>query len=109
MNATEVYEFMKENGIPYQVDWEFDIEKDFYDKGVIRGKDLKDGQYYLGKCRNAYIGKWNGEKKVMEHMRYKFGYYKDDVNYLDNDNGYDLFLAIKEIDEKDVPEDCIVK
>lgn len=110
MNATEVYEFMKENDIPYQVARDFDIEKDFYDKGVIRGEDLEHGKYYLGKCRNAYVGKWNDDKKVMEHMRYKFGVFtKDNVNYLDNDDNFDLFVAIKEIDEKDVPEKYIVK
>ena len=105
-----VYDLMKEMGVNGRILKEFDIEKDYYDKGVIRHNDLKDGQYYLGKCRNNNIGKWNAKKNVMEYMKCAFGaMYKDDVNYLNNDNGYDLFIAIKEIDEKDVPEEDIVK
>lgn len=110
MKREEVYDLFKEKGIHFGgVPRDFDIEKDYYDKGVIRGEDLVDGKYYVGKCRNAHIGKWNGTKKVMEHQRFSWGqFYKDDVNYLDNDNNYDLFVAIKEIDEKDVPEGYIV-
>jgi hypothetical protein len=102
-----LYNFYKENEIPHNVPRDYNVN-DWYDKGVIRGEDLKHGKYYIGKCRNAVIGRWDANKQVMWHMRYKFGFYADNVNYLDNDNGFDLFVAIKEIDVNEVPEDAIV-
>lgn len=106
--AEDVYEFMRDNKIPRHIPREFDIEKDYYTKGVIRGEDLKDGHYYIGKARNFTYGKWDAGNKLMWHQRYKFGYRKDNINYLDNDNGFDLFIAIKEVDENDVPEELRV-
>lgn len=101
----EVYCFMNDNDIDHQIPWEFDIEKDYYAKGVIRAKDLEHGKYYIGKCRNNHIGRWNAETKEMWYQNFGFGnYYPDKVNYLDDDNGYDLFIALKEIDEEEVPE-----
>ena len=106
----DVYLYMNKHNINHQVPREFDIEKDYYAKGVIRGEDLKHGNYYIGKCRNNHIGRWDATNKVMWYQTYTFGHYvRDNVNYLDNDNGYDLFIALKEIDEKDVPETAKVE
>jgi len=42
----------------------------------------------------------------MWYQRYKFGQgMKDKVNYLDNDNKFDLFIALESVDEKDVLEE----
>jgi hypothetical protein len=104
-----VYEFYQENKLPFSIRGAFDIE-DYYSKGIIKGGDLEDGKYYIGKCRNSNIGKWNEEKKVMRYMRSKFGsWFVDEINYLDNDDGYDLFVAIQGIEESEVPEEYLIK
>lgn len=106
MEKIDVYYKFEKLGIHTKIPREFDLEKDYYAKGVIRAKNLINGHYYIGKCRNGHIGKWDEENKVMWHKRFKHGVFvKDHVNYIDNDDGFDLFIAIEGIDEKDVPED----
>jgi len=67
--------------------------------GAIAKKDLIVGKYYYGKCRNADVAMWDG--KVFQHMRYKFGYYNDNVNHFEDDNGYDLFVPLKITEPKE--------
>ena len=101
-----IYEKLKENGVVTPVPRKYDVEKDYYAKGIVRAEDLKHGQYYIGRGRNFIFGRWDAENKVMKHKRFKFGtFYTDDVNYVDNDNGCDLFVALHEVDEDQVPEE----
>ncbi len=67
--------------------------------GAITKKDLIIGKYYYGKCRNADVCMWDG--KVFQHMRYKFGYYNDNVNHFEDDNGYDLFVPLRITEPKE--------
>lgn len=63
--------------------------------GAIPKERLKIGAVYIGSCRNSDEATWDGEKFVYE--RYKFGFtYKDSVNHFQDDDGYDLFVPIKE-------------
>lgn len=63
--------------------------------GAISKKDLKVGTIYLGKCRNSHKAKWTGTEFVYD--RCKFGmWYEDSVNHFEDDNGYDVFVPIKE-------------
>lgn len=62
--------------------------------GAITKKDLVIGKYYYGKCRNNNVAMWNG--KEFQYMRYKFGWREDTINHFEDDNGYDLFVPIKE-------------
>ena len=41
------------NKLQYPIPKEYDLEKDYYEKGVIRKKDLIDGAEYKGLCRNT--------------------------------------------------------
>lgn len=107
-DATYVYERLKEIGVNQHIPREFNLETDYYAKGIIRAEDLQDGKYYLGTCRNATYCKWDATNKLMWHQRWKFGWIVDNVNYIDNDDGFDLFMAIEEIDEADVPEELRV-
>ena len=104
-NTEYVYDKLKDMGIHTIVPREYDVEKDYYAKGIIKAEDLKDGHYYLGKGRNCTYCKWDAENKLMWHKRYKFGWMTDNVNYIDNDNGFDLFIAIEEINVNEVPEE----
>lgn len=64
--------------------------------GAVPKKDLIIGKKYLGSCRNSECAIWNGE--CFEYERYKWGTtYIDKINHFEDDDGYDLFVPIKEI------------
>ena len=64
--------------------------------GGIPKSELVVGKTYIGSCRNTTKAVWNGEE--FEYKRYKFGTYFDDaVNHFEDDDGYDLFVPIKEL------------
>jgi len=70
---------------------------ELYNKGVLKKDELKINSYYFGKCRNANVAMWTGIEFI--YMRYKFGsYYVAHINHLSDDNGYDLFVPIKEVE-----------
>jgi hypothetical protein len=63
--------------------------------GAIPKKDLKVGTIYLGNCRNTTKAKWTGTEFV--YNRCKFGmWYEDSINHFEDDDGYDVFVPIKE-------------
>jgi hypothetical protein len=70
---------------------------ELFSKGVIPKKDLIIGNYYLGRCRNASVAKWDGDKFL--YMRNKFGHWSiDKINHMEDDNGYDLFVPLKVVE-----------
>jgi hypothetical protein len=79
-----------------------DTWKNFYcvkliECGAIPKKDLKDGMFYLGDHRNAEVARWNASKNEFEHWRTKFSSrYIDNINHFEDDNGYALFVPLKE-------------
>ena len=67
-------------------------------RGAILKKDLKPGIKYLGECRNSETAIWKGDE--FEYIRTKFGYsYPETINHFEDDDGYDLFVPIKELPE----------
>lgn len=81
------------------------LYKELYIKGIIPKKELIKGKYYFGKCRNSNTALWNGY--VFVYMRNNFGtLYPEDINHLEDDNGYDLFIPLEETTPN---EDQIVK
>lgn len=72
------------------------LENRFIELGAIPKDKLENGKWYHGACRNADKALWNG--MVFEYDRHKFGMvFKDYVNHFQDDNGYDVFVPIKEI------------
>lgn len=74
--------------------------KEFYipkliNAGAIPKKDLVHGQIYIGQHRNTNIARWNQETNKFDHMRFKFGWIKDECNHFEDDDGFDLFVPIK--------------
>ena len=64
---------------------------------MIEKKDLEEGEYYVGSCRNAQVAKWDG--KVFIYLRYKFGdTFAEEINHPEDDNGFDLFIPIRQLD-----------
>ena len=62
----------------------------------IPKSELVVGQEYPGHCRNSSKATWDGSK--FHYQRYKFGTLIDDsINHYEDDNGYDVFVPIKEI------------
>ena len=72
--------------------------------GAIPKADLVDGQFYYGEYRNANVGKWNAEKNVFDHWRYKFGFRLDTCNHFEDDNGFALFVPIRLANENEIEE-----
>jgi hypothetical protein len=76
-------------------DYEEYVIKNYIRCGAIPKKDLIVGETYLGDCRNASEAIWNG--KVFVYKRTKFGYtFDEEINHFEDDNGFDLFVPIKE-------------
>lgn len=74
--------------------------EEMYAKGMVAKKDLVDGVTYKGSCRNATEARWNAELNCFIYQRYKFGsVYDDTCNHPEDDDGFDLFVPMEEIDE----------
>lgn len=66
--------------------------------GLIPKADLKSGSYYFGNCRNARVALWDGQKNRFTYMRTKYqSVFPEDICHPEDDNGYDVFLPVKEI------------
>ena len=62
----------------------------------IPKSELEVGKEYPGHCRNASKAIWNG--KVFQYTRRKFGSeFLEEINHYEDDDGYDVFVPIKEI------------
>lgn len=63
--------------------------------GAIPKDKLVKGKTYIGTCRNTSEAIWLGDK--FEYIRYKFGCtYPEKINHFQNDDGYDVFVPLKE-------------
>ena len=104
---------MRDNMTFYQKLWDaglsqsllkgpFDVNA-YYDAGVIRKDDLIDGAYYQGDCRNADVAMWDAKGNCFWYMRQKFTRrFKEQINHIADDDGYDLFMPFQKLDDKDV-------
>lgn len=74
------------------------------DRIYIAKKDLKHGAYYYGNCRNTTVARWNGEKQVFCHWRFKWGdRFIETICHPDDDAVYDVFYPYNEIAEDYIP------
>lgn len=65
-------------------------------RGAIPKCNLIIGHTYEGSCRNTSRAIWTGKK--FSYHRYKFGFWSNDtINHFEDDNGYDLFVPIKDL------------
>lgn len=75
--------------------------------GFIPLQNLKDKTFYKGSCRNAEIAYWLTETQKFYYMRSKFGSeFIEDIEALENDNGFDVFVPHEEtsLSENDASE-----
>lgn len=74
----------------------FRREQEAHRKGMIEKKDLINGAYYEGECRNADVARWNGKKEVFVYLRTKFNEtFPEEIKHPDDENHYDVFIARK--------------
>lgn len=67
--------------------------------GLLPKSALKDGDYYLGRCRNARVARWDAGRGVFVYMREKFGSrFPEDIKHPEDDDGFDLFLPVAEVE-----------
>lgn len=71
------------------------IENRFIELGAIPKEKLVIGKTYIGNCRNASEAVWKGDNFVYD--RHKFGtVFPEKINHFQDDDGYDVFVPIKE-------------
>lgn len=57
---------------------------------MLSKAELITGEYYLGRCRNALLARWNGNQFI--YMRSKFGEtYPEAIDHEEDFNGFDCF------------------
>jgi hypothetical protein len=70
----------------------------------IPKSELVHGAYYLGRCRNARIARWNAEFQLFFHWRTKFGQrFVETIRAPEDDQVYDVFVAeeiVTSVDEE---------
>lgn len=70
----------------------------YIEHGAIPKSELKDGATYYGVCRNADHAVWHADANVFVYDRRKWGYtYSEEINHFEDDDGYDLFIPLKEV------------
>jgi hypothetical protein len=87
------------------VEWKTFYVPILIERGAIPKEKLIVGKRYYGNCRNANVAVWLGE--VFEYQRYKFGCtFLEKINHFEDDNGYDLFVPIRELaDDEEVDDE----
>lgn len=61
---------------------------------VIKKEDLKHGVYYIGRCRNATMARWNADEQQFYHFRTKFGHkFIENIKCPEDEKVYDVFIA----------------
>lgn len=61
---------------------------------IIPENRLVHGNYYMGRCRNTSVARWNSETKEFHHWRNKFGWRKETIEYWQVDGHFDGFIPI---------------
>lgn len=83
-----------------ETEWrEFYVPK-LIQAGAIAKENLVVGKIYIGDHRRTNCAKWTGKEFV--YRRYKFGMVYDDYcNHFEDDDGFALFVPIREGTEED--------
>jgi hypothetical protein len=59
---------------------------------LIAKADLEHGAYYRGRCRNATLARWDGNRQQFRHWRTKFGdTYLEYIKHPDDETHFDVF------------------
>jgi hypothetical protein len=59
---------------------------------------LRDGVYYIGRCRNASVARWNARQQCFYHWREKFGrIYIEKIKHPVDEPRFDVFRVMEEL------------
>ena len=76
--------------------------QDAIEMGMIPKSKLKDNHAYRGSCRNASIAWWVEADQKFHYWRQKFhDRFIDTINHPEDDDGFDLFIPIVDLGDKD--------
>lgn len=79
-----------------------------YARGMIAKKDLKNREFYKGRCRNASLAMWVNEISRFVYIREKWGSkFLEDICHPEDDNNYDLFIPTSKAE--DIEPDVLFK
>ena len=59
---------------------------------VIPKQDLVVGEYYVGRCRNAKLARWDGEQFLYWRTKFNFAT-KERISCPEDDSVWDVFVA----------------
>ena len=60
----------------------------------IKKEDLVHGEYYIGRCRNASIARWDAIINHFLYWRTKFGHtVKEEIRCPEDEKNFDVFVA----------------
>jgi len=77
--------------------------------GYIKKNELEHGAYYLGRCRNAVVARWNAANNEFIHWRYKFGAkFLEVINHKDDDDGFDTFKPERKLNPEEVLDEIML-
>lgn len=62
--------------------------------------DLEHGAYYQGRCRNASVARWDGNRGLFIYYRNKFGHeFLEEIKCPEDDIMFDVFVVESKIEE----------
>ena len=67
---------------------------------LLQKSELKDGAYYLGRCRNATIARWNATEQYFYHWREKFNaIFIETIKHPSDEDHFDVFRPVQELSD----------
>lgn len=59
---------------------------------MLSKAELIDGEYYVGKCRNSTVARWDGQLQKFFHWRIKFGHhFIEEIRHPEDEAHFDVF------------------
>lgn len=100
LRGIEVKHTIVRNGITYysNIPEEYDLEKDYYAKGVINKSDLIHNEFYYGIWGDVHLAKWNARYDCFEFCRM----------YTGNLHEPTFIPSIEKFIESDSEETCVL-
>lgn len=68
------------------------------DRPVLSKEVLVDGAYYIGRCRNATVARWNAKQGSFFHWCVKFGrIYIEEIKHPIDEEYFDVFRVVRQL------------
>jgi len=75
-------------------------------KPKIAKTELIDEAYYVGACRNATLARWDAERQVFRHWRWKFNnQFLEEIKCPEDETRWDVFFADHVAEASEITEE----